>query len=349
MAFLSESSVWETGVYQIETHDDVIGGPTGISNLQAKALANRTVYLKGRVDSGDAALAAHVAAADPHAQYLRQVEGDARYALQATTLAGYGITDGLQVPNLRSGTDLDSHVMTAWFSGYNFVHAPLDSTAYWYIAVQEHGGSGTYCVQQATRVTGTYPETWRRRQNGAGGWSEWVMVLDTYNSGDAAQRDVGTGAGQLPAIEDTDARYLRIEPGMVAAFARNVAPSGWLKCNGAAVSRTTYAALFAAISTTFGDGNGSTTFNVPDLRGEFVRGWDDGRGVDTGRAFGGFQAAALAQHTHPFPLVAQGYGALSGVALLTGSVSNGGNLDTQNNAGTETRPRNVALLLCIKY
>lgn len=348
MAFLSESSVWETGVYQIETTDDVIGGPTGISNLQAKALANRTVYLKGRVDSGDAALAAHVAASDPHTQYLRQVEGDARYALQATTLAGYGITDGLQVPNQRSGTDLNSHTSTAWFSGNNFTNAPGGDTGYWYVSVHEHGSGGLYCVQQATRVTAASAETWRRTKN-SGSWTAWVLQRDSYNSGAAAVRDVGTAAGQLPAIEDTDARYLRIEAGLVAMFARNVAPSGWLKCNGAAVSRTTYAALYAAISTTFGAGDGSTTFNVPDLRGEFLRGWDDGRGVDTGRAFGSFQAAALAQHTHPFPLVAQGYGALSGVALLTGSVSNGGTLDTQPNAGTETRPRNVALLPCIRY
>ncbi|MCK9131735.1 phage tail protein [Haemophilus influenzae] len=64
--------------------------------------------------------------------------------------------------------------------------------------------------------------------------------------------------------------------GEVAFFARTTPPSGWLKANGAAVSRTTYAALFAAIGTTFGAGDGSSTFNLPDLRGEFVRGLDDG-------------------------------------------------------------------------
>lgn len=72
--------------------------------------------------------------------------------------------------------------------------------------------------------------------------------------------------------------------GLVAHFARNSAPSGWLKANGAAVSRTAYADLFAAIGTSFGAGDGVTTFNLPDLRGEFLRGWDDGRGLDAGRA-----------------------------------------------------------------
>lgn len=87
-------------------------------------------------------------------------------------------------------------------------------------------------------------------------------------------------------------------PGEVKAFARSAAPDGWLKCNGAAVSRTTFAALFAVIGTTYGNGNGTTTFNLPDLRGEFLRGWDDGRGIDAGRNLGSAQAQQLLQHNH---------------------------------------------------
>jgi hypothetical protein len=63
--------------------------------------------------------------------------------------------------------------------------------------------------------------------------------------------------------------------GAVMPFAMNSAPSGWLAADGTAVSRSTYATLFAAISTTHGSGDGSTTFNVPDLRGIFVRGSGD--------------------------------------------------------------------------
>lgn len=86
--------------------------------------------------------------------------------------------------------------------------------------------------------------------------------------------------------------------GMVAAFAANVTPTGWLKCNGAAVSRTTYANLFAIIGTTYGAGDGSTTFNLPDLRGETIRGWDDARGVDSGRVIGSWQDGQNKSHTH---------------------------------------------------
>jgi len=86
--------------------------------------------------------------------------------------------------------------------------------------------------------------------------------------------------------------------GTVLAFATKTASSGWLECNGSAISRTTYAGLFAIIGTTYGAGDGTTTFNIPDLRGEFIRGWDNGRGVDknidyTVRTFGGFQQSTL--------------------------------------------------------
>lgn len=75
-------------------------------------------------------------------------------------------------------------------------------------------------------------------------------------------------------------------------------PTGWLKCNGATVSRTTYSALFSAIGTTYGSGNGSTTFHLPDFRGVFPRGWDDGRGYDSGRVFGSSQDSDNKSHNH---------------------------------------------------
>jgi phage-related tail fiber protein len=87
-------------------------------------------------------------------------------------------------------------------------------------------------------------------------------------------------------------------PGMKGEFYANAVPTGWLKCNGAAVSRVTYSRLFAAIGTTYGVGNGSTTFNLPDDPGNFSRAWDDGRGVDPSRAFGTEQAAAFQAHNH---------------------------------------------------
>ena len=146
--------------------------------------------------------------------------------------------------------------------------------------------------------------------------------------------------------------------GQVGFFAMTTPPAGWLKADGAAVSRTTYAALFAAIGTTYGAGNGVSTFNLPDLRGEFVRALDDGKGVDAGRVLGSSQAAYMP------PIPRDGWGT-SGSApgsitlgrLLVGSCQWEGNetLESIRAAGGDQtltgdiRPRNVALLACIKY
>ena len=135
--------------------------------------------------------------------------------------------------------------------------------------------------------------------------------------------------------------------GAVMAFAMSTAPTGWLKANGAAVSRTTYAALFAAIGTTFGVGDGSTTFNLPELRGEFVRGWDDARGIDAARAFGSAQGQDLQSHSHALSL-ASGDGAYPMIHYL-GTADVNQDTSTKAAGGTETRPRNIALLYCIKY
>ncbi|KAA0983767.1 phage tail protein [Pseudomonas sp. ANT_J28] len=94
--------------------------------------------------------------------------------------------------------------------------------------------------------------------------------------------------------------------GMVSAFAIIWAPPGWLKCNGAAISRTTFASLFARLGTLYGAGDGSTTFNLPDLRGLFPRAWDDGRGIDVGRGLGTYQEMLLHSHAHTATSTAAG-------------------------------------------
>ena len=91
--------------------------------------------------------------------------------------------------------------------------------------------------------------------------------------------------------------------GMIAAFSMETttewrSTNRWIICDGSPVSRTAYNHLFDAIGTTWGVGDGSSTFNLPDLRGEFLRGYDDGHGNDgtSGRTFGSSQAAAIKSH-----------------------------------------------------
>jgi microcystin-dependent protein len=159
--------------------------------------------------------------------------------------------------------------------------------------------------------------------------------------------------------------FVALPSGLVATFAMNTAPTGWLKANGATISRATYANLFTAIGTTFGAGDGSTTFRLPDMRGEFPRGWDDGRGVDSGRVFGSAQGHLFASHGHNlYSATSSGgttYGIGSGSAKAIGATGTSAALGYYTNiagvgvaavqatGGSETRPRNIALLYCIKF
>jgi microcystin-dependent protein len=188
---------------------------------------------------------------------------------------------------------------------------------------------------------------------------------------------------------------LNVPAGTVQYAARNTPPRGYLEANGQAVDRTTYAELFTAIGTTYGAGNGTTTFNLPDLRGEFVRGWSNGRaGVDAGRAFASSQLDDLKSHLHAVDPPAtlsevsgnHAHTAADGNAFaFTGTTGTGNNGTSQglpaggngfgnswgqgytnaagnhshfldipsfsssSTGGTETRPRNIALLPIIKF
>lgn len=166
-------------------------------------------------------------------------------------------------------------------------------------------------------------------------------------SNELAANAVKTIAIEDGAVTQAKASNMLIPAGTVLPFAGVYAglPAGWLYCNGQAVSRITYSGLFAMISTLYGAGDGSTTFNIPDLRGAFVRGWDDARGLDPGRSFASYQEDAFKSHTHTYTM-----------KYITGGASGGGDplnlgtttFNTGAAGGTETRPKNYALYYCIK-
>ncbi len=178
-----------------------------------------------------------------------------------------------------------------------------------------------------------------------------IMMRDTHGRAKVA----------APASSDDIARKADVDAaiaaGQVIAFAGSAPPSGFLECNGAAVSRSTYSVLFAAIGTAYGHGNGSTTFNLPDLRGEFIRGWDHGRGVDSGRGLGTAQGATMIAERmgNHAPWPTQGAIGIHG--------SDGEDYDDTYHVATNAaqgtisigvdfkfvRPRNVAMTYCIRY
>lgn len=184
----------------------------------------------------------------------------------------------------------------------------------------------------------------------------------------------GTISGSLDAPTDGQANaqgqalahrtaYLnkRMNPiGEVIMWAGSTAPYGYLICNGSQVSRTTYAALFAIVGTSFGQGNGTTTFHIPDLRGRFVRGVSDISGVDpdaasrtamntggaTGNSVGSVQADQFKSHAHDV-IPTTGVGVIDSPAEdLNGGA--GTAFSTELEGGNETRPKNAYLNFIIK-
>ena len=138
-----------------------------------------------------------------------------------------------------------------------------------------------------------------------------------------------------------------VTAGTVAYYCAESPPDGWLVANGAEINRTDYSDLFTVIGTTFGEGDGTTTFNIPDLRGVFLRGIDNGRGFDIDRAFGSYQGDDNKSHSHSIPsTVSWGQGG-SNIVNTKSTVNR--NVNTNASGGIEARPKNVALLPCIKY
>lgn len=155
-----------------------------------------------------------------------------------------------------------------------------------------------------------------------------------------------------------------VPAGVIAPFAGTAAPSGYLFCDGSPVSRSTYAALFAAISTTWGNGDGSTTFNLPDLRNMFLRG-------SGASAVGVYEADDFKSHTHTATVTDPGHahsvpqgqrGAFGGsnpipsglsggtypTQLATASAGTGISVSIAASGGSETRPVNRRVLYIIK-
>lgn len=216
--------------------------------------------------------------------------------------------------------------------------------------------------------------------------SKLHQLVDSATIANIVTADIADGAVTTAKIADAQITQAKLAPtvilvptGAVVPFAMNAAPTGWLAADGSAVARSGvsgYPALFAAIGTTYGAGDGSTTFNLPDLRGYFVRGAgtnSDGKAAGT---FGAKQADAVIAHTHSGTTgndspdhthSANGIGGswgggdgFGGPAQTLQSVGNTSGASTrhqhafttssQSPAGaTETRPANIALLYCIKF
>lgn len=292
-----------------------------------------------------------------HAHVIADVTG---LAASLNLASGLAASDTTQDPNLA----VNQVILT------NHANAPV-SGFYWHITTSFYNTINAASNRAQTAV----------QYNGG---SE-VYVRSYFN-------------GQWTAWDRLDKQ---VWPGTIVYFLSNLAPPGYLKANGAQISRTSYARLFSAIGTYAGAGDGSTTFHLPDLRGEFLRGWDDARGLDANRALGSLQSSQNLSHVHTGVTDVRG----SHIHLVSGNTTSGGAHAhpvnrAQNNSvgaladrvttaygdagtaaaisvtgehahtftgssdyagahdhsliiyadgGSEARPRNLALLACIKY
>ncbi|PBQ33421.1 hypothetical protein CNR22_17090 [Sphingobacteriaceae bacterium] len=195
-------------------------------------------------------------------------------------------------------------------------------------------GSGAFAPTATLEVAGTV-----KIADGTQGANK---VLTSDASGNATWQNTGVPAGAIMAYGGT------------------VIPTGWTLCDGTTLSRTTYSVLFAAIGTAWGVGNGTTTFNVPDMRGMFLRGVDGAASNDpdassrtatnsgnAGNNVGSKQADEFESHTHSISNV--GSTTLAGLGL-TNLLSPSGTSNTNASGGsTETRPKNVYVYYMIKH
>ncbi len=342
MANLQETAQWETGIYQLETSDPVMGGADGVDNRQAKQLGNRTLWLKNKLEQMAREIPAAVTKSDA-------VNSDSSTTVATSKAVKTAHDKAVAAENAASGA-----VKTS--------------------GNQDIGGNKTFTAAATFKAGAIVADT-----VGDFNANQWLQIGSNnvnsyfYNKKSGkylSMRNDGELRYDGKRLLNTDDLLGIVPSGTVLYFAGQTAPAGWLKANGAAVSRTAYAALFAAIGTTYGAGDGRSTFNLPDLRGEFLRGWDDGRGVDPGRGFGFGQADAMRQHYHGIGYISpnnddgafvvrnwttteqqtmQFINGNGNSAIRTLSASS--NLSTTNaidEAAGETRPRNVALLAIIK-
>ncbi|MBS0879004.1 tail fiber protein [Pantoea sp. JGM49] len=226
-------------------------------------------------------------------------------------------------PNeLTTQTDANTLTESGVYYG-NYTNGPSGS-AYGFLEVKATGTTGV--ISQVYHST-TANQRFIRTCTSANGWSVWVELVRA----DSVMNNL-------------------VPVGVPMPWPAEAAPSGWLKCNGASFSATTYPELAKAYP----------SLKLPDLRGEFIRGWDDGRGIDTGRAILSLQTDALQRITGTLEM-GNGIGLMTSPhASTNGAFTEGPSREqtpvTQQKGGfavtfdsanvvrsaTETRPRNVA-------
>ena len=172
-------------------------------------------------------------------------------------------------------------------------------------------------------------------------------LADDYSKDEILSEETKTALG-LSSDATPDKAFLTIVPaGSIYWYAKNDIPDGFLKCDGAAISRTLYARLFSVIGTSFGGGDGNTTFSLPNLQAMFIR----GSGAQSGYSatFGVKQFATSIPGYVSKQIILEVYNADKANTAFFDSLSQSSAVSSKQNYSYDVRPYNIALTPIIKY
>ena len=272
-----------------------------------------------------------------------------------------------QIQSDVEGLTTSSDWLGAWVTGtaYKIRNIVQATDGNWYTCLADHTAAALFATDLAA--------------------GRWLLVIDvsavialktveaedatmvvTYGATTIALK---TGVIQTANIansavtSDKIANGAAVPVGSVIAFTHATPPTGYLVCDGAAISRSTYSVLFAVIATSHGVGNGTTTFNVPDYRGRFLRGLASGQTTDpdsasrtnrgdglTGDYVGTKQADGVKAHTHASAASATALASQTAAVATANQVYPAAlGTVTGSTGGNETRPINIYVQYCIKY
>lgn len=359
MSTLEEKSQWEEAIYEIRTIDPVLGGADGISNLATGQLANRTQWLKERVEESKNHLELQSGKTEAHEG--RICDSESRIERQETLLNSHKQADH-PYPQYqgvyRATAEGTADAITADFS-VTLPEPPADQTLLFvraqYANMTATPDFSTIGTQTRAIIKGNNQPLKKGDISGRGFemmlqysafFDKWVLLNPAW--GEYAEATTPVGSMMYWPLPSP--------------------PFGWLERNGATLSRVSFEELFSVIGTTYGAGDGSSTFSLPDDRGIFERGWDHGIGVDPGRGFASVQGDAIRNIAGyvAFDCAAGFMNSNMTGPFFAAGTTNPGYLDRRNDGHTrllhmyfdasrmvptapENRPRNRAYLPIIKY
>lgn len=309
----------------------------GTTNANLNALTSRVTLLEDCCSSVRETLTNHNTRINKNASDISAL--DARLTRDETNIAG----NASDITILATQNNTQAGQIDDLYSKYNALDPTSPTNLYSRVQTLEDTMGNSPLQTVAQTVTGAINELFGHATDVQGAIDEvnGKVDVDSARIG-ALETTVGdNNAGLVKDVNDlqTEVAGLALPSGMITPYGGATAPNGWLLCDGTAVSRETYADLFAVIGTAFGSGDGSTTFNVPDMRectakGAGLYGGTVGAHVDAdGIAVGEFLDDRVESHTHTYT---ERYNAMGYVQGGTVEMYNDGNattLATSTNGG----------------